>query len=120
LKRLGAILIVALLSLVAAPRTASAQCGPFSKGPACPTSTRPVLRGDFGLQKLAPKPAQPSSKRNWTDTQAIVQAHQDQTPIDCQIIKPVDPQFRSAMPVVSPDRNVRLPMRIIQPPACKR
>lgn len=112
--------MVATLSLVAAPRTASAQCGPFAKGVTCLGSTRPALRGDFGLQTPAPKPTHPSSKERRTVATPSVQTHESETPIDCKMVKPVDPQFRSSMPVIAPDRNARLPMRLVQPPACKR
>src|SRR5438876_11027701 len=114
--RLGTILALALLSLVAVPRTASAQCVAFLAGVACSPSTRPVFRGDFGPQNLAPKSPKQSPKRRSVASLPTAPAANEPTPIDCQMIKSVDPRFRSAMPVGLPDLNVPFPMLTIQAP----
>jgi len=41
-------------------------------------------------------------------------------PADCKMVKPVDPQFRSAMPVVTPDPRLKLPMSIVPVPDCRK
>ena len=41
------------------------------------------------------------------------------TAIDCKMIKPIDPQFVSAMPVIPPDPNLQLLMPIVRVPPCK-
>jgi hypothetical protein len=38
---------------------------------------------------------------------------------DCAMVKPVNPQFHSMMPVVSPDSKVEYALRIIPVPACR-
>jgi hypothetical protein len=35
------------------------------------------------------------------------------------MVKRVDPEFKSAMPIGKPAPNVQLPMRIVKLPACK-
>jgi hypothetical protein len=41
-------------------------------------------------------------------------------PADCKMVKPVDPQFKSAMPVVTPDPHLKLPMSIVAVPDCRK
>ena len=115
--RMGAILAVAVLFLIAVPRTAGAQCSTFSAGGACSGSGKPTFHLDFRAQKAAPnKPAQPLNH----SVNPVPPNVMGSNPIDCGMIKRVDPQFRSVMPIVKPDPKVQLPMKTIQPPACKR
>lgn len=39
-------------------------------------------------------------------------------PTDCGMVKPVDPNFKSKMPVVTPDPKLALPMKIVPVPSC--
>jgi hypothetical protein len=39
-------------------------------------------------------------------------------PMDCGMVKPVDPNFKSKMPVVTPDPKLALPMKIVPVPSC--
>jgi hypothetical protein len=39
--------------------------------------------------------------------------------IDCAMVKPVTPNFHSAMPIVSPDSRVDYALRIVSAPACR-
>jgi hypothetical protein len=39
--------------------------------------------------------------------------------IDCAMVKPVDPAFRSNMPIVTPDPKVNHTMRVIPVPSCR-
>jgi hypothetical protein len=40
-------------------------------------------------------------------------------PIDCAMVKRVDPNFRSNMPVITPDPNVHYPMPVMKPVSCE-
>jgi hypothetical protein len=113
--RLGTILAVATLSVIAIPKTVSAQCGAFSAGATCSRPTKPAIRADFGLQKMAPSA---KTRKPLTATQAP--ATSTSAPVDCQMIKPIDPQFRSSMAVIQPAENVQLPMGVIHAPSCNR
>ena len=37
-----------------------------------------------------------------------------------QSTKPVDPDFRSAMPVIEPPKHTKLPMKVIEAPPCRQ
>jgi hypothetical protein len=39
-------------------------------------------------------------------------------PIDCGMVRRVDPNFKSAMPVVTPDPKLALPMKVVAVPSC--
>ena len=41
-------------------------------------------------------------------------------PTDCKMIKPVDPQFASKMPVQTPDPAVKLPIQTVPIPSCAK
>jgi hypothetical protein len=113
--RTRAILAVAVLSLIVGPRTAGAQCRAF--GEACSGSGKSTFHVDFGTQKDLPKkPVQPLNH----SMNPVPPNVTGSNPIDCGMIKRIDPQFRSVMSIVKPDPKVQLPMKTIQPPACKR
>ena len=40
-------------------------------------------------------------------------------PTDCAMLKPVNPKFHSAMPIVKPDPKVNYALRIVTVPSCK-
>ena len=39
-------------------------------------------------------------------------------PTDCGMVRRVDPNFKSAMPVVTPDPKLALPMKVMVVPSC--
>ncbi len=72
---------------------------------------------DFGAGKEAPKkPVQPVNLPT-APSPAVEPAG---SPIDCAMVKPVPSKRESAMPVLHPDPNVELPMKVVPVPACKR
>lgn len=113
--RMGAGLAILVLCLLAIPSNAAAQCGVFLAGSTCSHATATTIHADFGSQKAAQKPA-----RQTAVNPPKTSVSHDRNAIDCQMIKPVDPGFRSAMPMLRRDPTVQLPMRTVQPPSCKR
>jgi hypothetical protein len=115
--RMGAILTVAVLLLIAVPRAARAQCSAFSVGGACAGSGKPTFHLDFRAQKdTLQKPVQPLNH----SVNPVPPVMAGSNPVDCGMIKRVDPQFKSVMPIVKPDPKVQFPMKTLQPSACKR
>jgi hypothetical protein len=111
-----ALAIVAVaVSLLVLPKEASGQCS--SSSTAGPCSSLSVGNLDFRAQKDRPtkavKPLSPPAN-------PVPAVDAGVNPIDCGMIKPVDPRFKSAMPVLHPDPKVQLPTRIVQAPSCKR
>ena len=39
-------------------------------------------------------------------------------PTDCGMVRRVDPNFKSEMPVVTPDPKLALPMKVVVVPSC--
>jgi len=39
-------------------------------------------------------------------------------PTDCGMVRRVDPNFKSAMPVVTPDPKLALPTKVVAVPSC--
>jgi hypothetical protein len=39
-------------------------------------------------------------------------------PTDCGMVRRVDPNFKSAMPVVTPDPKLALPIKVVAVPSC--
>jgi hypothetical protein len=105
--RARAIALVTTLAALALPGIAAAECNLFGGTPSC-SSAQGAFRVEFGAKsaKTAPPPLM-----------VIVQLEPSISP-DCKMVKPVDPQFRSAMPVVTPDPGLTLPMRIVPVPDC--
>lgn len=57
------------------------------------------------------------------DTIAAIRAAKRDGPLeatDCKMIKPVDPQFKSKMPVVTPDEKVTFTVQVVEVPSCKK
>jgi len=103
--------MVAVL-MVAGAGVASAQCVRFSHDAPCARLTQPSVRLDVSASQPAPNGIVPN--------RVSPQAGQSESGgVDCRMVKPVDPKFYSAMPVMKPDPNVLLPMKVIQAPACK-
>jgi hypothetical protein len=102
--RASAIALVTTLSALALPGTAPAECNLFGGKPSC-SSAKSMFRVEFGAK--AP-------------VQFVIVQIEPSIATDCKMVKPVDPQFRSAMPVVTPDPRLKLPMRIVHVPDCKR
>ena len=116
--RTGTILVLAVLSPILSQTAARAQT-PFGAPPRGGRSLGPTMfHLVFGAQKDIPrkKPVQPLN-HSVNPVPPIVMGS---NPIDCGIVKRVDPKFKSVTPIVKPDSKVQLPMKTIQPPACKR
>lgn len=113
-----AVALVTGLAILALSSNVQAQCGLFQREAKCaPTSTSPLvvdfrLPGGAVLPGRSGRPAVVSRVATNRDPQ--VQGN------DCAMVKPVDPDFRSNMPIVRPDPWVKLPMRVIPAPPCKR
>ena len=99
------------LAALSAPRTAHADCPPFSLDePACVTA-RARLQADFA--KLAASNAQ--AQKLLAEAQRAMAAPQ---PTDCKMIKPVDPKFASKMPVRTPDPTIAYQIQTVPVPSC--
>jgi len=109
--RILSVLGVAVVVLVALPAAASAQCSAPSVDRLCISK----IHVYFGDTNDIPRRAILADKPSQLPTPAAIEP----APIDCGMIKRPDPQFKSAMPIVTPDPKIGLPMKIIRPPACK-
>ncbi len=99
---------IAAVLIVVTPSLAGAQCVTFSSAAQCPRKTPPsVLQG----AAIAKAPAVVAADRSATPPQS--------SGLDCRMVKPIDPQFYSAMPIVKPDPKVALSGRVIAVPACR-
>ena len=103
--RASAIALVTALSALALPGIAAAECNLFGGKPAC-SSAKPMFRVEFGAKAA--------------DPQFVIVQIEPSIATDCKMVKRVDPQFKSAMPVVTPDPSLKLPMRIVHVPDCKK
>jgi hypothetical protein len=102
--RAPAIALVTILSALALPGTAAAECNLFGGKPSCSSATS-MFRVEFGAK---------------VPQQFVIVQIEPAIPADCKMLKPVDPQFRSAMPIVTPDAGLKLPMRIVPVPDCRK
>jgi hypothetical protein len=100
----GTLALVATLSMVVAPNPKLTACRLFAPGAACPSS-RLVFRLPVDLKA-------PDAQ------QFVIVLHDVPEPTDCKMVKRVDPAFKSAMPVVTPDPKLALPMKIVPVPSC--
>jgi hypothetical protein len=118
--------VVSVVLLGAAPAAgAHARSTPFGGA-----HTGGVLGSlSFGVQipkKASERPGQTPGKRpNAKDLAATLAALKEgqraaQPPIDCKMVRPVNPAFHSAMPVKQPDGRVQLPSRILVVPSCNQ
>jgi hypothetical protein len=98
------------LFLVATARTAGAQC-PSSSGLTC----SPIRPFGFGLQGSRTRP-----EVQFMKPALVVPSPGLSGPIDCKILKPVDPQFASTMPIIQPAPGPRSAKRIVPVPSCQQ
>lgn len=104
--------VVVGLAALSAPRTAHAECPPFSlEGSACVTA-KPKLQADFAKLAAANTQAQ---KLLAEEAQRAMAAS---VPTDCKMIKPVDPAFASKMPVQTPDPTIAFQIQTVPVPSC--
>jgi len=102
------------LLAIAAPTATTAQSGTPTPGSGSLRSS--TFHVDFGAHKDArPKMVQPLNR----SLNPVPPIKMGTNPVDCAIVKRVDPHFESNMPIVKPDPKMQLPMKTIQPPACK-
>ena len=94
---------------------ASAQC--LTLSPTLPCSQLTKSQPSFGLG--APKVPANRSDPTVNPLRQASPAAKESRGLDCQMSKPIDPNFHSAMPVIKPNPNVALPMRVIPVPSCK-
>ena len=103
-----------LLVILGAPRAAHADCTLLSAdGPACATP-QPKMKVDFA--KLAD--ANEQAQKMLAEAQRAFAAQS--VPTDCKMIKPIDPQFTSKMPVQTPDPELKLPIQTVFIPSCAK
>src|SRR4051812_3128039 len=100
----GTIALVALVGVTSFPPPASAECPLFSAGGAA-CAAKPVLKATLGQQPTVRMEELPASARP--------------QPTDCKMVKPVDPQFKSKMPVITPDEKVKFRTPVVPVPSCK-
>ena len=103
---------IALIAILGAPGAAHADCTVFSAdGPAC---AAPPSKMNVDFAKLAAANEQAQK----TLAEALRAMAAQSVPTDCKMIKPIDPQFASKMPVQTPDPKVKLPIQTVLVPSC--
>ena len=117
------ILLVAILGVVGTATSARAQSirqQPLvsSRPSGTRTNAKPLFHFDF-----RPQHSVPATIASGVPMRSLQKANAslplERTPIDCKMVKPVDPHFVSAMPVVRPDPTIALPMRIAHAAPCR-
>jgi hypothetical protein len=103
--------LAVLIVLFGAERASAQTCLSFSKDVPCVRGGQ-INRLDFG----APRPA---NDHRPAKPLVIPFAEHQPDAIDCAMVKPVDPSFRSTMPVVRPDPRTNYPTPIVKVPSCK-
>ena len=107
--------IVVLTVAIGSARATAQQCISFSSAVPCVAKSAPIDRIQFGQTK--PAPSKPSKVVPAPTIEPKANPHQA---IDCAMLKYVDPNFRSNMPVIkSDDPKVKQTMRVVIPTACK-
>jgi hypothetical protein len=105
---------IVLTGILGAPLAAHADCTLFSAdGPACP-APQSKMKVDFAKLAVA------TGQSQKTLAEALRAMAAQSVPTDCKMIKPVDPQFASKMPVQTPDPNVKLPIQTVPIPSCAK
>jgi hypothetical protein len=112
--RLSTSAFIVGLAILGLPLSSFADCTVFSAdGPAC-AAAKPKLQVD--LAKLVADKVQAEKM-----LERVRQAMASQSvPTDCKMIKPVDPQFVSKMPVQTPDPDLKLPIKTVAVPSCEK
>jgi hypothetical protein len=108
----GILIGCALFMVVALSNVGHAQCA----GVSCSSLPRPPIKLDFGAlaqKQPAPPATAPTPAPKVTLTTPVV-------PNDCQMVKSVDPDFSSKMPVVAPDPNLSAAMPTVVVPPCPK
>jgi hypothetical protein len=96
---------------------------------------KPRLNVDFGAGvpkthapshfSLVPPPDQAEQKKQLEEAARLKLQHVLKREsgklegFDCRMVKPVDPDFRSAMPVVEPPKHTTYTMKIVPAPPCR-
>jgi hypothetical protein len=112
--RLFTLSFIVLLAVLSAPLAAHADCSLFpADGPACATP-QSKMKVDFAKLAAANEQAQKMP----AEAQRALAARF--VPTDCRMIRPVDPQFTSKMPVQTPDPGVKLPIQTVPIPSCEK
>jgi hypothetical protein len=105
---------IVLLAILGAPLAAHADCTLFSAdGRAC-AAPKGKMQVDFAKLAAANEQAQ----KMLAEAQRALAAQS--MPTDCKMIKPIDPQFTSKMPVQTPNPDVKLPIQIVLIPSCEK
>jgi len=105
---------IVLLAVLGAPLAAHADCTLFSADGSNRATAQSKVKVDFAKLAAANEQAQ----KMLAEAQRAMAAHS--VPTDCNMIKPVDPQFRSKMPVQTPDPDVKLPIQTVPIPSCAK
>lgn len=110
--------IVVLAVAIGSARAAAQQCITFSSAVPCVAKDGPIDRVQFGAAKEAlGKQVKPVKVVPAPTLEPKAHPHQA---IDCAMLKYVDPNFRSNMPVVtSTDPKVKPTLRVVTQPSCK-
>jgi hypothetical protein len=93
----------------------SSQCSRSADPHTC-TSAKPTFEIRFGRVELLSnrKDASPEAKGL-----ILVVPENSGPPADCKMVRSVDSQYRSPMPVARPDGTTRFPIRIVPVPSCR-
>ena len=72
----------------------------------------------FGLTVDQTKPQrEAAAKAAWVE-KAMARRSEQREAFDCKMVRPVDPNFRSAMPVAKPPEHTKFSMKVIPVPPC--
>jgi hypothetical protein len=107
--------IVVLAVAIGSARATAQQCITFSSTVPCVAKDGPIDRVQFGDAKPAP-----SKQVKVVPAPTIETKPHPHQAIDCAMLKYVDPNFRSKMPVIkTDDPKVKQTMRVVIPTPCK-
>ena len=81
-----------------------------------PASATPPSKMNVDFAKLAA--ANEQAQKMLAEAQRAFAAQS--VPTDCKMIKPIDPQFTSKMPVQTPDPELKLPIQTVFIPSCAK
>jgi hypothetical protein len=117
MRPIAAALLTALL-LAANPDVVAAQSDRISNGVFFTKSLVSAPRAESIFGRVIPSAAKPVLVQSPPLVDAPPSPATDQ-PIDCAMVKAVDPNFHSNMPVIKPDPNVHYAMPVMKPSSCK-
>jgi hypothetical protein len=107
----GILIACGLSMFLALSKPGHAQCAGIN----CTSLPKPPIRLDFGAAPKQPAPRATPARPALKTAPAL-----PAEPIDCAILKPVEPNFTSNMRVVTPDPNLSAVMRTVVMPACPK